>query len=273
MNGQRPMPYRIALIAFALLPACLATRADVQTLSSRITYLETRIERTEDLATEVSGAAQKEAIASRRETSEQLATAQRQIADMTVRIQELDVLVRSLQGAVTPVESELPQIRAHLAELGQRLDKLQQAVGRTATDDEADDKTRTQELRWQNEQQGYDAAMASLEAGDLDAARTRFFAVLDRWPDGKLAANSHYWLGETYYRAEDYVNAIDKYLHVIDGYSDSNKAPAAYLKMGMALDKLGENRKAERTLQDLVKLYPRSEQAATAQAMLQKTEQ
>ena len=50
----------------------------------------------------------------------------------------------------------------------------------------------------------------------------------------------------------------------------SSKAPAAYLKLGMSLEKIDETSQATRTYEDLVKLYPTSSQAPAAKRALQR---
>ncbi|MGA7617611.1 MAG: tol-pal system protein YbgF [Thermoanaerobaculia bacterium] len=110
----------------------------------------------------------------------------------------------------------------------------------------------------------YQDALAAFGKGSLAEAREKFQAVFDADPDGDLADNALYWIGETHYSEGHYDDAMKYYRRVIDDYSDQNKAPDAMLKMGLAYEKTGDLGMAGRTFRDLIQRYPYSTPASAA---------
>ena len=68
----------------------------------------------------------------------------------------------------------------------------------------------------------------------------RLPAIFDAEPGGELADNALYWIGETYFAAGDYANAMRFYGRVTKEFRDQNKAPDAMFKIGLAFEKTGD---------------------------------
>src|SRR5207245_2867425 len=86
-------------------------------------------------------------------------------------------------------------------------------------------------------------------------ARTAFQQVFDADPSGQLADNALFWIGETYFAAGDYKNAMRYYMRVTNEYADQNKAPDAMFKTGMAFEKTGDLGMARRTFEECIRSY------------------
>ena len=99
-------------------------------------------------------------------------------------------------------------------------------------------------------------------------ARAAFQKVFDADPSGELADNALFWIGETYYAANDFNNAIRFYKRVADEYGDQNKAPDAMYKLALAYEKTSDLVLARTTLQEVIKRYPYSAPAASAKSEL-----
>ena len=113
-------------------------------------------------------------------------------------------------------------------------------------------------------QQGYQA----MKDGDPVKARELFTNFLDQHPKHNLAANAHYWIGETYYSEKNFELAVLEFQEVIKNFPDKDKAPAAMLKQGMAFKEMGDAKSAAYILKKLVDDYPKSEQAKIAREKL-----
>src|SRR5688572_11875500 len=61
-------------------------------------------------------------------------------------------------------------------------------------------------------------------------SRRAFQDVYDSDPSGELADNALFWIGETYFAAADYSNAMRYYRRVTTEFADQNKAPDALFK-------------------------------------------
>ncbi len=118
------------------------------------------------------------------------------------------------------------------------------------------------------EQKEYEQSLQTFKGGDYDGARKRFADFLQRHPDSKFASNAQYWLGECYYGAKDYAQAIEAFDRVSRSYPDSPKAPAALLKKGFAYSALNDRGRASSTLKHVVEAYPKSPEATKAKEKL-----
>jgi tol-pal system protein YbgF len=83
-----------------------------------------------------------------------------------------------------------------------------------------------------------------------------------------LAANAHYWLGETYYNEKNYESAILSYQDVIKNYPGKEKVVAAMLKQAMAFNASKDATSAKFVLKKLVEGFPKSEEAKKAKELL-----
>lgn len=107
-----------------------------------------------------------------------------------------------------------------------------------------------------------------LKAGDVVTAREQFTKFLEQNPKHELAANAHYWIGETYYSEKNYESAILSYQDVIKNYPGKEKVVAAMLKQAMAFNEIKDAKSAKFVLKKLVEKFPKSDEAKKAKAML-----
>jgi tol-pal system protein YbgF len=119
-----------------------------------------------------------------------------------------------------------------------------------------------------SEQEQYDAAFNTLREGQYDQAVADFQRFLATYPDGLLAANAQYWLGETYYAVRDYPKAKDAFLQLGARHPKSDKLPEAMLKLGYIYEVTGDKNKARQMLEKLIQTYPNSRAANLAETRL-----
>jgi tol-pal system protein YbgF len=101
-------------------------------------------------------------------------------------------------------------------------------------------------------------------------ARAAFQRIFDADPGGELADNALFWIGETYFAAGDYGNAIRYYERVTKEYGEANKAPDALFKTGVAFEKSGDLAMARRAFDECIRRYPYSTPAASAKLGLKR---
>ena len=114
----------------------------------------------------------------------------------------------------------------------------------------------------------YKSAKQAFDQGDSETAKKYFQEVIDRYPKSENADNAQFWIGEIYYREKWYEKAILEYQKVIEKYPDGNKVPAALLKQGVAFQNIGDKPNSRHILEDLVKKYPKSNEAKIAREKL-----
>lgn len=107
-----------------------------------------------------------------------------------------------------------------------------------------------------------------LTMGNYDLAVQGFKNYLVRFPNSGSEADAHYYLGDSYFQLERFIEAVAEYNFVIREYPGSRFAPAAYLKAGQSYAKLGETQLAQRSYRELISRYPRSEEAEQARVAL-----
>jgi len=99
-------------------------------------------------------------------------------------------------------------------------------------------------------------------------ARAAFQQVFDADSSGELADNALFWIGETYFAAADYNNAIRYYKRVADEFGDQNKAPDALYKLAISFERTSDLAQARTTLQEVIARYPYSAPASSAKSEL-----
>ena len=118
--------------------------------------------------------------------------------------------------------------------------------------------------------ENYRQAIMLFGRGRHADARRGFQGVYDQDPSGDLADNALFWIGETYFAAKDYTNAVRFYQRVVNDYYSANKAPDALFKIAMAQERTGDLSLARRTLQQVIDRFPYSSPASSAKAELER---
>jgi tol-pal system protein YbgF len=113
-------------------------------------------------------------------------------------------------------------------------------------------------------QQGVDL----VKSASTQKAREVLNKFLEKNPNHELAANAHYWIGETYYTEKSYDQAILEFEKVIKNYPDKEKVPAAMLKQGMAFKAIGDKKSAGYILNKLIEKFPKTAEASSARSKL-----
>lgn len=169
--------------------------------------------------------------------------AKKPVEDITLLKEDLDRRLTALEKRAESLEKNYDELQKKNAEA-------------TAKQSEA-----SPEILYQ---QGVDLA----KAGDTQKARDLLLRFADKNPNHELAANAHYWIGETYYTEKSYDLAILEFEKVIKNYPDKGKVPAAMLKQAMAFKAIGDGKSGKYVLNKLLENFPHSAEAATAKAKL-----
>ena len=81
---------------------------------------------------------------------------------------------------------------------------------------------------------------------------------MTKYPDHKLAGNSQYWLGESYYGKKDYAKAAVAFAKGYEKYKDGNKGADNILKLGLSMQMLGKTEEACTAFTSLPKEFPKA---------------
>ena len=116
----------------------------------------------------------------------------------------------------------------------------------------------------------YEQAFNMLRAAQYGPAIVAFKQFLNNYPQGPLADNAQYGLGEAEYHARQFPAALKDFRKVVGRYPDSPKVPDAQLKIGFTYYEMGQWSKARKALNDVMQQYPGSSAAKLAENRLQK---
>jgi len=120
------------------------------------------------------------------------------------------------------------------------------------------------------EQSAYDAAFNLMKQGFYERAAKAFRSFISTYPDSSLTANAQYWVAEANYVVRNFRLALEEFAKVVNEYSDSSKVPDALLKIGYSHYELGSIDEARRALTEVIKRFPNTTVAKSAQIRLAK---
>jgi tol-pal system protein YbgF len=120
------------------------------------------------------------------------------------------------------------------------------------------------------EKQDFEQAMGLIRKGTFDGAVTSLLAFLKRYPDSGYIPATWYWLGNAQYASGQFKEALESYRRLLVVAPAHTRVPEARLAMANCQLELKDTKSARRTLEDLIKVHPQTEAAATAKDRLAK---
>ena len=115
----------------------------------------------------------------------------------------------------------------------------------------------------------YEQGLVAYNVRRYAEARKAFLEVRDRDPQGEVADNAQFWIGECDYALGDYQKALESFQKVF-GYSKTEKDDDAQLKLGICYLQLGDRESAMVELKRLIVDYPESEYLKRAEDLIGK---
>ncbi|HKX45005.1 MAG TPA: tol-pal system protein YbgF [Burkholderiaceae bacterium] len=118
------------------------------------------------------------------------------------------------------------------------------------------------------EKKQYDDAMEALRRSDYQATANGLSTLRKRWPSSGYTESALFWLGNAQYGLRQYRDAITSFRSLISSNPESPKAPEALLAVANCQAELKDTKSARRTIEELLKTYPKSEAAAAGRERL-----
>ncbi len=209
-----------------------------------------------------------------------------QITQLTLQVQKLQRDNDQLRGQIELLHHQLAQIerrqRDRYQDITQRLTSIAQPaaaaqpsitlpplVAQSPAPDKADDKSAV------SAEQAYAAAweLLSPQRRQYTQAVSALQAFLVDYPQHKLVANAHYWLGETHFVLQNNQAALAAFTQVVEGYPDSAKVADAWYMVGRVYQAQGDLSTARQVWQRVVQEYPGTRAATSAQNKLTQSAQ
>ncbi len=114
----------------------------------------------------------------------------------------------------------------------------------------------------------YSNAYRDYLGGNYDLALSEFNDYIKYFNETQFAPNSQFYIGNIYYKKQDYPNALQAFDAVLEHYSDNSKTPGAHYWKGKTLLAMGKRDAAAKEFREILSKYPDSDVAPSAKAEL-----
>lgn len=119
-----------------------------------------------------------------------------------------------------------------------------------------------------DEKRQYDEAMELLRKSDYPATATALNTFRKRYPASGYTDSVLFWLGNAQYALRQYKEAILSFRALVIESPDNPKSPEALLAIANCQAELKDPKSARRTIDELLKAYPKSEAAVAGKDRL-----
>ena len=197
------------------------------------------------------------------QTAQQLQQLQNALLDLTNQNEQLRQQMAQLRGANEQLAKDLSDVQRNQKNIVQGVDDRLKKVEPQQVS--LDGKTFMADP---DEVTAYDSATATLRSGDFDKAQAALSNFLRRYPASGYADLARYWTGNAQYGNRDFKGAIVTFRAFVAAAPDHPRAPEADLAIANCQIELKDLKGAKRTLDDLMKTYPKSEAAVAGRERL-----
>ena len=197
------------------------------------------------------------------ETAAQLTEQTALIAQLRRSLLDLNGQLDALRGELARLRGQDEQLARDVSELQRRQKDIQQGVDERMRRFEPQQVTLDdrQFAAEPDEKRLYDEAVAMLRKGDLVAASAAFTAFQKRYPASGYREAALFWQGNALYGRREYKEAMVAFRAVIAAAPEGARAPEALLSIANCQIELKDRVAARKTLDELVRTYPKSEAA------------
>ena len=195
------------------------------------------------------------------------------------QMQLLQQEVMELRGVIEQLQFELQRMKTLQDDRYLELDaRLQQALqARPAAVETASSANLQPDALVAEDSLGekelYEMTQLLIRNRQYDMAITQLEALIQRFPDGAYTPNAYYWLGQVYAAKTepDFEKARQALAQVISYFPDHTKVPDAAFALGKVYHTLGDCKRAENLLQQVVTQYPGKSAAKLAENFLRES--
>jgi tol-pal system protein YbgF len=185
--------------------------------------------------------------------SEDFRAVRESVLDMNTRMSKLDAKMADLQNLINTIKAPPPPPPGTTSPLG--------SPGVPETTQAGPPAGMSAEVLYTN-------AVRDQTTGKYDLAMQEFTDYLKYFSNTQFASNAQFYIGDIYFKRQDYTNALQAFDNVLERFPDGNKTADAHYMKGMALMQLGRNDSAAREFRDVYTSYPDTDLAAKAKARL-----
>jgi len=112
----------------------------------------------------------------------------------------------------------------------------------------------------------YKQAYGLIKEKKFEEAIKSLHTFIEHYPEGDLAGNAYYWLGEVYLVLPQLEQAKQAFSVVVSAFPRHRKAPDALFKLGVSYDRLQDPARSEQYLNEVQLKFPESTAAKLARS-------
>lgn len=116
------------------------------------------------------------------------------------------------------------------------------------------------------QKKAYQSAYAFIKEKQFEQAIDAMHQFIDKYPEGELAGNAYYWLGEVYLVLPQLEQARQAFTIVIKSFPNHRKVADALFKLGVTYDRMQDPAQSEQYLNQVQASYPESTAAKLAKS-------
>ena len=197
------------------------------------------------------------------QSDEQLQSMRRSLLEMNSQVEALRAEIAQLRGSNEQLQRDVSELQRKQRDIGQTVDdRLRKFEPQKVIVDGVEFNADPEEKRQ------FDEALALLRASEFDKASLALSNFMRRWPASGYTPAARFWQGNALYGKRDYREAIGVFRAFLIATPENPRAPEAMLAIATSQAEMKDNKAARKTLEDLIKAYPKSEAAVAGKERL-----
>ena len=197
------------------------------------------------------------------EVRDSQATTQRSLLELSNQNEQLSSEIARLRGQNEQLAREVSELQRQQKDAQAGVDARLRQVEPVPVSLDGREFTASPE-----EKRDFDATMELLRRSEFGPAAAGYAGLLRRYPDSGYTPSVLYWLGNAQYANRAYKESIESHRRLATQFPDHPRTPEALLAMANSQIELKDSKAARRTLENLIKVHPRSEAAAAGRERL-----
>ena len=168
-------------------------------------------------------------------------------SNVQMRLGEYDQLIRDMNGKVENIEYRLGLLEKKIETFDKDIElRLEQFKRQSQNADYVEaNKTTPQAVKEKapsgiSAKELYEQALKDLRDNKNNDAERKFNQFLNTYPGDALAGNAQYWLGEVYYKKQEFDKAAVAFRDGYSKYPEGTKGADCLLKLGLSMKALGK---------------------------------
>jgi len=197
------------------------------------------------------------------QSAREIAELRRSLLDLNRQLEEARADNAALRGQNEQLARDVGDLQRVQKDIRQGVDdRIRKLEPQTVSVDGREFQAEPEETRL------YEEAIGVMRKGDFAQAATLLTAFQRRFPASGYAPSVLFWLGNAQYGKREYKEAITSFRTLVARAPDHPRAPEALLSVASSQTDLKDTKAARRTLDELLKAYPKSEAAVAAKERL-----